>query len=172
MPVPLSLVVPRSRIDPRTRREPDVLIVQINDTFIDTGGAFTAWGNGDDQGVPPGNPMQARGTIAITVNPIQDTPTLVDGGAQSMDEDGAAIAINPITAFDIDVRTDLVPNVDTITYDSDWIGQVTVSVGHGLLTVGTTAGLVFIETLGIAIQAFEHRPGIQRMPVTVLTRQV
>ncbi|MBC8868317.1 MAG: hypothetical protein H8E44_02810, partial [Planctomycetes bacterium] len=121
---------------------PDIFIIQLDDN-PDPKDAF---GNGDDDAAPVDdpNPMLARATMSITVNPKQDAPTIptVNQAAYTIDEDSGRHEIDTIEIFDVDDRDALTGA--TFDYDPDWIGQITLKAKNGIIDLGTTNGLTFL----------------------------
>jgi cytochrome c-type biogenesis protein CcmE len=87
----------------------------------------------NDQGhAGSGEPLSESGTIDLTVHPVNDAPQLTLPGALEVDED-TPLAIAGIVIADVDVDPQ----------SSDQALLVSLSVEHGTLTLGDTAGLTF-----------------------------
>ena len=118
---------------------PDVLTI----TFDDLGNT--------DIAIAPGTPGRAGqtvvSTVPIQVNPKQDAPTILSLPTVPKTDvlEDAAYTLPTIQVFDVDARSTLLAT-GALNYDANWVGQITLSVQHGTLTVATGAGVTFLPT--------------------------
>jgi len=80
-------------------------------------------------------PQVWKSAVTLTVNPTQDPPQIVARPSDATILEDAPPLTLPFTVFDIDARSELIVGPDTLIYDPNWEGEVTVSVEHGTLSL-------------------------------------
>jgi hypothetical protein len=95
-------------------------------------------GNTNRDGGPPPTVRTHAATFEVTVRPIQDFPTVpLAPEAKWVVEDQPLHlnAADPIRVFDVDARSSLEVDANTLTYDPLWRGSLELSVQRGTLSL-------------------------------------
>jgi CSLREA domain-containing protein len=88
-----------------------------------------------DDGDPNPNVSSAKGTVGITINAVNDAPTITVPGSQITNED------TQLTFSSGNANLISVADVD----DGGNSEKVSLSVAHGTIQLATTSGLVFVD---------------------------
>jgi hypothetical protein len=122
--------------DFNTGTRDEVVTIHVNDL-----------GNVDYRTGTPGaeNPyaLTDTKTVAITVRPKQDDPTIPTVPGQQVADEDTPLALPAFQVFDVDVRSQLVVTGGTVVYDPDWVGTVTITVLYGTVWLSDPSGVAY-----------------------------